>query len=105
MRNIKKIDIFISGVFVDFCIPIAQFTYKSSWYSWYNDQKYTLYLAQVIYSKPCKLQQNHFENLNDSRFLLIIHNKQSLPISVISLCVINSYSKLTYNCIFIKNSA
>jgi len=89
MNNLKKLDIFISGELVDLCIPTAQFAYESNWYSWFNDAKLTPYLEQGIYPNTRRLQQIFFESLDDSRLVLIIQNKQSLPIGVISLSAIN----------------
>ena len=89
MNDIKKLDIFISGELVDLCIPTAQFAYESNWYTWFNDPGLTRYLEQGIYPNTCKLQKEYFEGLDNKRLTLIIQNKKSVPIGVISLSAIN----------------
>lgn len=85
----SSLDVFIEGELVDLCIPTIDFAHDSNWYSWFNDKRLTRYLEQGIFPNSRKLQQEYLENLSSDRLVLIIQNKRSLPIGVISLSNIN----------------
>ena len=91
MKNSKvnELEIFLQGELVDLCIPTADFALHSNWYKWFNDKSNNKYLEQGAIPNTKSKQLNFFENISDDRVVLIIVNKEKIPIGVISLSFIN----------------
>ncbi len=68
----KKLDIFISGEYVDLCIPTLDFAQNSQWYSWINNRKLTRYLdKQGLFPNTSDKQKEYLSSQGQDRITLI----------------------------------
>lgn len=84
-----KLDIFIEGETIDLCIPTLEFAQSSEWYSWFNHPHTTQFLEHGVFPNTREKQIDFFVKASNERLLLIVCNKEGVPIGSTSLMDIN----------------
>ena len=88
-----KLDIFIEGETIDLRIPTLEFAEKSDWYKWFNNPNVTQFLEHGIFPNTVEKQVDFFHQAMKDRLLLIITDKNGVPIGSTSLLNINQTTK------------
>lgn len=84
-----ELDIFIEGETIDLRIPTLEFAEKSDWYKWFNNPNVTRYLDHGVFPNTREKQIAFFQQAMNDRLLLIITDKDGVPIGSTSLLNIN----------------
>ena len=90
---LHELDVFLHGELVDLGIPTREFVNYSNWYKWFNDENLVKYLEQGVYPNTKSKQIEFFESLAEDRLVLIMLDKQRIPVGIISLSFINHNKK------------
>ena len=83
------LDIFIHGELVDLAIPTEDFASGDVWYKWFNDQRVNKYLDQGLFPNTKAIQLDFFKSIGENRLILVIQNKEGVPLGVVSLSYID----------------
>lgn len=84
-----ELDIFIEGETIDLRIPTLEFAEKSDWYKWLNNSHVTQFLEHGVFPNTKDRQIDFFLKERDKRLLLIVTDKDGVPIGSTSLTDIN----------------
>ena len=93
MEKSMELDIFIEGETVDLRIPTLEFAEKSDWYKWFNNPHVNQFLEHGIFPNTVEKQISFFQQAMKDRLLLIVTNKEGVPIGSTSLLNINQSTK------------
>lgn len=85
MQEKIELDVFIEGETIDLCVPTYEFAEKSDWYKWFNHPFVTKFLHHGVFPNTKEKQIEFFTKAMEERLLLIITNKQKIPIGSTSL--------------------
>ena len=93
----EKLDVFIEGELVDLCIPTPEFAKNSEWYSWFNNPETNKYLDQGAFPNTREDELLFYQTEHNRRLLLVVTDKESVPLGVISLSFIRTQFGLFRN--------